>query len=82
MVKDLKVKKRFDQRVFEGGGLIIVMTTSEGEKISLSSWKEINGVKYNFLASSDDLMDIYIYIAEKYDLRDWPEEEMTEDVEE
>ena len=82
LVKDLKVKKRFDQRVFEGGGLIIVMTTSEGEKISLSSWKEINGVKYNFLASSDDLMDIYIYIAEKYDLRDWPEEEMTEDVEE
>ena len=81
LVKDLKVKKKFDQSdKYVGGGLWITMTTSEGEKISLASWKEINGVKYKFLASSDDLMDIYIYIAKKYDLRDWPEEEMEQDI--
>ena len=81
LIQDLKVKKKFDQSdKYVGGGLLIIMTTSEGEKISLASWKEINGVKYKFLASSDDLMDIYIYIAKKYDLRDWPEEEMEQDI--
>ncbi len=81
-VKNLKVKKSFDQRVFEGGSLLIAMTTSEGEKISLSSWKEINGVRYEFLDDYDKLNSIRLEILEKYNLRRWPEEEMTDDVEE
>ena len=55
------------------------MTTSEGEKISLSSWNNINGVMYSFNESEKGKRDeIRNYIIEKYDLEDWPEEDTVE----
>ena len=78
MIKDLKAKKRFDQRDSDGGGLMIIMKTSNGEDITLSCWNDINGVKYNLLAEEKELFNISQYIKEKYGLNEWPEEEMAE----
>ena len=79
LVKNLKGKKRFDQYVPDGYDLSITMTTSEGEKISLSSWNNINGVMYSFNESEKGKRDeIRNYIIEKYDLEDWPEEDTVE----
>ena len=78
MIKDLKAKKRFDQRDSDGGGLMIIMKTSNGEDTTLSCWNDINGVKYNLLAEEKELFNISQYIKEKYGLNEWPEEEMAE----
>ena len=82
LVKDLKAKKEFRQKIPEGGGLWIEMITSNEERISIGCWRMINGTMYKFNESEKEKREeIWDYVVEKYDLRNRPEE-MTEDVEE
>ena len=76
LVKDLKVKKNFDQNMDTlGGSLNILMTNSDGETIYIKCWSRINDTKYVFLENSSQLREISEYIIDKHDV-DWTEEFM------